>query len=81
MSPALSLTSNFERSLTTRPTILTCRARAAFSIGNSDLLTDANAFAQWARMRSERRPNGEIRQFCEQVSPVVPHSCDALEKL
>ncbi|PWZ01162.1 P-loop containing nucleoside triphosphate hydrolase protein [Testicularia cyperi] len=42
------------------------KARASFSNGcRSDLLTDAAAFARWAVMRAERRPNSEIREFCE----------------
>ncbi|CEH17449.1 atp-dependent rna helicase a [Ceraceosorus bombacis] len=46
-------------------------ARFRFATANSDLLTDVNAYDAWARLRSERASNAEMRDFCEQnfISP------------
>ncbi|SPO38961.1 probable Putative DEAH-box ATP-dependent helicase UM11114 [Pseudozyma flocculosa] len=43
------------------------KARAAFAMDGckSDLLTDANAWHQWNQMRIDKRPNSEMRAFCE----------------
>ncbi|KAH9948231.1 P-loop containing nucleoside triphosphate hydrolase protein [Amylocystis lapponica] len=42
------------------------RARARFLKGNSDLLTDINAYAECMRMRSEGKSQSAIRAFCEE---------------
>ncbi len=43
------------------------KARASFAVGGcrSDLLVDAEAFAQWQSMRAERRSNAEMREWCD----------------
>ncbi|KAN0062041.1 putative ATP-dependent RNA helicase ucp12 [Thecaphora frezii] len=43
------------------------QARARFAIEGcrSDLLTDANAWETWNRMRKQRASNAEMRKFCE----------------
>lgn len=43
-----------------------CRARAKFALGNSDLLTDMNAYDECARMRESGA--SRVRAFCEEVS-------------
>lgn len=49
------------------------KARSSFAVAGckSDLLADAAAFEQWQVMRSDRRPNGEVRDWCEKnfISP------------
>ncbi|WFD22917.1 RNA helicase [Malassezia equina] len=49
------------------------QARAQGMLGHSDLLTHAHLFAQWLRMRFERRPGAEVRAFCEKhgLSPLA----------
>ncbi len=59
------------------------RARARFATGNSDLLTDAKAYDECARLRSDGKSASAIRAFCEQVThhisgKLVLHSCDSL---
>ncbi|KAJ3922223.1 P-loop containing nucleoside triphosphate hydrolase protein [Lentinula edodes] len=41
------------------------RARAQFSKGNSDLLTDMNAFNECLRLTSGGKSQSAVRQFCE----------------
>ncbi|KAI0828826.1 P-loop containing nucleoside triphosphate hydrolase protein [Trametes gibbosa] len=47
------------------------QARARFATGNSDLLTDANAYEECLALRSKGGNNSAIRAFCEQnfISP------------
>ncbi|KAL1951731.1 hypothetical protein VTO73DRAFT_880 [Trametes versicolor] len=47
------------------------QARAKFATGNSDLLTDANAYEECAGLRAKGTPNATIRAFLEQnfISP------------
>ncbi|TFK86940.1 P-loop containing nucleoside triphosphate hydrolase protein [Polyporus arcularius HHB13444] len=42
------------------------QARARFATGNSDLLTDAKAYDECARLRSDGKSASAIRAFCEQ---------------
>ena len=51
------------------------RARERFATGKSDLLTDAAAFAAWARLRAQRVSNAELRDFCESVRVSTAASC------
>lgn len=41
------------------------KARAAYLLGQSDLLTDAHLFATWLAMRAGKAPMREQRQFCD----------------
>lgn len=41
-------------------------ARAHFSRGDGDLLTDLNAFHQWNSMMRNRVPQRQVRAFCEE---------------
>ncbi|KAK0198729.1 P-loop containing nucleoside triphosphate hydrolase protein [Armillaria mellea] len=41
-------------------------ARARFSEGTSDLLTDLKAYDECMRLQTERKSPGEIRRFCEE---------------
>lgn len=41
------------------------RARGAYMVGNSDVLTDAHLLAAWLGMRHARRPGRELRTWCE----------------
>lgn len=41
-------------------------ARSKFAIGSSDILTDVNAYQQWADRRQTKEPHGAIRQWCEE---------------
>lgn len=42
-------------------------ARARFATANSDLLTDAHAYDECMRLRSEGKSQGALRAFCEEV--------------
>lgn len=46
------------------------RARAQFSKGNSDLLTDMNAFNECLRLTSGGKSQSAVRQFCEKASEI-----------
>ncbi|KAK0481842.1 P-loop containing nucleoside triphosphate hydrolase protein [Armillaria novae-zelandiae] len=41
-------------------------ARARFSEGTSDLLTDLKAYDECMRLQAERKSSGEMRRFCEE---------------
>lgn len=43
------------------------RARERFARGNSDLLTDANAYSECIQLRNEGVKQSAIRVFCEEV--------------
>ncbi|KAJ3807294.1 P-loop containing nucleoside triphosphate hydrolase protein [Lentinula aff. lateritia] len=46
------------------------QARARFSKGNSDLLTDMNAFNECLRLTSGGKSQSAVRQFCEKASGI-----------
>lgn len=46
---------------------LTFSARERFASGNSDLLTDVNAYAECIRRRNEGASQSAVRAFCEEV--------------
>lgn len=49
------------------------RARARFATGNSDLLTDAKAYEEVMRLRSNGQPQSSLRTFCDTVRILVFH--------
>ncbi len=44
------------------------KARQRFARGNSDLLTDAEGFTAWLKLRGSGAGAAEVRHFCEEVS-------------
>ncbi|KAF8832013.1 hypothetical protein HHX47_DHR1000914 [Lentinula edodes] len=55
------------------------RVRAQFSKGNSDLLTDMNAFNECLRLTSGGKSQSAVRQFCEKASEI--NAVDALHNV
>lgn len=47
------------------------RARARFSTANSDLLTDLKAFDACVQLRKSGKSHGAVRDFCEEVCPIL----------
>ncbi|OSX67177.1 hypothetical protein POSPLADRAFT_1128023 [Postia placenta MAD-698-R-SB12] len=58
------------------------RARARFATGNSDLLTDAHAYDECMRLRSEGKSQGALRAFCEEnfISPTTVRDITSLRQ-
>ncbi|KAI0778819.1 P-loop containing nucleoside triphosphate hydrolase protein [Trametes elegans] len=58
------------------------RARAKFATGNSDLLTDANAYEECISMRSKGASTSAIRAFCDQnfISPSTVRDVTSLRQ-
>ncbi|KAF9024145.1 P-loop containing nucleoside triphosphate hydrolase protein [Hymenopellis radicata] len=58
------------------------RARAQFSEGTSDLLTDLKAFDTCTRLRAEGKPASFVRQYCEEnfISPATVREVGGLRQ-
>lgn len=58
------------------------RARARFATANSDLLTDAHAYDECMRLRSEGKSQGALRAFCEEnfISPTTVRDISSLRQ-
>lgn len=46
---------------------MSIRAREKFFVGNSDWLTDMNAYREWESMKKKKVGQSMLRKFCDQV--------------